>query len=324
MPASTVVGRRVKFSDTEDDATVGGEIEIAATVRHLGQVRLPRLAMSVPPRWNRSVAGWARARDHDGHRMARAAVDNGVDSIVLGGLLFVGSALYASVGQAGASAFVAAMGLVGLPAATMRPTALALNILAAGFSTWRFHVVRRIAWRALLPFGLASVPCSFLGGAIALPDPIYKPVVGVVLMIAAGLLFRRVMAGTAEVEAATRPPGPGVAAAIGGAIGLLSGLTATGGGVFLSPLLILLGWMTPRQAVGVAAPFILLNSIAGLAGSATLTPQVLPAAFPVYAAVTMAGTILGATIGIRYLPPNVIVLVLGLVLMVSGVKLVVF
>jgi uncharacterized membrane protein YfcA len=246
----------------------------------------------------------------------------GFDLILLSTLLFVGAALYASVGQAGATAFIAAMGIVGLPAATMRPTALALNILAAAFSTWRFHSSGHVAWRALLPLGVAAVPCAFVGGAIALPDPIYKPVVGVVLLIASMLLFRRAVGGTASTESNSRHPTTPIAVLIGGGIGFLSGLTATGGGVFLSPLLILFKWMTPRQTAGISAPFILLNSVAGLVGSAVLTTQTLPALFPLYAAVTLAGTFLGATFGIRYLPANWIVVVLGLVLAVSGVKLI--
>ncbi len=246
----------------------------------------------------------------------------GLDLILLGTLLFVGAALYASVGQAGATAFIAAMGVVGMPATTMRPTALALNILAAAFSTWRFHSAGHVAWRELLPLGFASVPCSFVGGAIALPDSIYKPVVGVVLLIAAMLLFRRAMGRTAATANVTRPAAMPQVLVVGGVIGLLSGLTATGGGVFLSPLLILFGWMTPRQTVGLSAPFILLNSVAGLLGSAVLTPQALPPLFPVYAVVTLTGTVLGATLGMRYLPATWIVAMLGVVLTMSGMKMI--
>ncbi len=245
-----------------------------------------------------------------------------LDVIFLSALLFAGAALYASVGQAGATAFIAAMGIVGLPAATMRPTALALNILAAAFSTWRFHGAGHVAWRKLLPLGLASAPCSFAGGAIALPDSIYKPVVGAFLLIAAAFLFRRAMARTAPAASTVRHPSTLLIALVGGIIGFLSGLTATGGGVFLSPLLILLGWMTPKETVGLSAPFILLNSAAGLLGSAALTPQALPPLFPLYAAVTLTGTLLGATLGMRYLPATQIIMVLGVVLTVSGVKLI--
>lgn len=247
--------------------------------------------------------------------------DNSTDTMLLGVLLFVGAALYASVGQAGATAFIAAMGVVGLPAATMRPTALALNILAAAFSTWRFHGAGLIDWRVLRPFALTAVPCSFIGGAIALPDSIYKPVVGIVLLIAALLLFRRVVAKTPVRARVTFPSMP-LAAMAGGLIGLLSGLTATGGGVFLSPLLALFGWTTPRQAVGLSSPFILLNSVAGLIGSSALTLQALPPLFPLYAVVTLAGTLLGATLGIRYLPSASILVMLGVVLTMSGVRLV--
>lgn len=247
----------------------------------------------------------------------------GLDITLLGTLLFAGAALYASVGQAGATAFIAAMAVVGLPAATMRPTALALNILAAALSTWRFHQAGYIAWRALAPFAAASVPFSLVGGAIALPDLIYRPVVGVILLIAALLLFRRAAGEAFATHNARRAPLP-IELGVGSIIGLVSGLTATGGGVFLSPVLILFGWTTPRQAAGLSSPFILLNSIAGLIGAAVLTSQTLPPQFPLYAATTLAGTLLGATIGIEYLPINRIQVVLAIVLSISGAELLVW
>jgi uncharacterized protein len=263
----------------------------------------------------------ARIENDGGSREPKGEAVASLDLVLLGTLLFGGAALYASVGQAGATGFIAAMGLVGLPAATMRPTALALNILAAAFSTWRFHRAGLVAWRILRPFSLAAVPCAFLGGAIALPDSIYKPVIGVVLLIAAALLFRRVMAGASAVASVVRPPPLPLQLSVGGFIGLLSGLTATGGGVFLSPLLILFGWTTPRQAAGLSSPFILLNSIGGLIGAAMLTPQTLLPLFPLYAAVTLIGTLLGATLGIRYLPTAWILVTLGVVLTMSGMWL---
>lgn len=244
----------------------------------------------------------------------------GLDLVLLGALLFAGAALYASVGQAGATAFIAAMAVVGLPAATMRPTALALNILAAAFSTWRFHRAGHIAWRKLLPFVATSAPCSLVGGAITLSDVSYRPIVGLLLLLAALLLFRRAAGNGFTAHDARRPP-LYIEFGVGSIIGLLSGLTATGGGVFLSPVLILFGWMTPPQAAGLSSPFILLNSIAGLIGAAALTPQALPPEFPIYAVTTLAGTLLGATIGIRYLPAAWIQAVLGTVLSISGAKL---
>lgn len=246
---------------------------------------------------------------------------SGLDLALLGMLLFAGAALYASVGQAGATAFIAAMAVVGLPAATMRPTALALNILAAAFSTWRFHRAGHIAWRTLWPFAAASVPCSLVGGAIALPDLIYRPVVGVVLLIAALLLFRRAIGHRTTSSRAPRCAPLLMELIVGSIIGLLSGLTATGGGVFLSPILILFDWTTPRQAAGLSSPFILLNSIAGLIGAAALAPQTLPSEFPLYAVTTLAGTLLGATIGVKHLPVAWIQVVLGMVLSASGAKL---
>src|SRR5689334_15611457 len=151
-----------------------------------------------------------------------------IDAVLLACLLFAGAALYASVGQSGATAFIAAMGIIGLPASTIRPSVLALNILAASFSTWRFHRAGLVTWSRLRRFALASAPASFVGGAIALPDLINRPVIGIVLLIAALLLLRRATTGGTGGADASRPAAMPLELLTGGMIGFLAGLTATG------------------------------------------------------------------------------------------------
>ena len=241
---------------------------------------------------------------------------NTIEISILAGLIFVAAMLYSSVGHAGASGYLAAMALFGLAPDVMKPTALVLNILVASITTVRFYRAGCFSWSRLWPFAIGSIPASFIGGALSLPTEIYKPLVGVVLWIGAARL-----AWPGKIEPAEPKPvplGPGVLWGV--SIGLLSGLTGTGGGIFLSPLLLFAGWAATRQTGGVSAAFILLNSLAGLAGRLTTMGQ-LPAALPVWALAATAGGLLGASLGSRRLAPARFRQLLALVLVIAGAKL---
>jgi uncharacterized membrane protein YfcA len=231
--------------------------------------------------------------------------------------MFLGAALYTSVGHAGASAYIALMALFGTAPAVMRPTALALNILVASFTSFRYLKAGLFRWRTLWPFLLGAMPFAFVGGAIQLPGAYYRPIVGVVLLVgAARLLWPTELGSNKE----SHDP-PIWAGALGGAlIGLLSGLTGTGGGIFLSPLLLFLGWSATKPASGIAAVFILCNSIAGLAGNLAIV-KALPSSLPLYAAAVLMGAIIGTTFGIRFASPTILK-ALGLVLVIAGLKLI--
>jgi uncharacterized membrane protein YfcA len=157
--------------------------------------------------------------------------------------MFLGAVLYTSVGHAGASAYIALMALFGIAPAVMRPTALGLNILVASFTTFRYLRAGMFRWRVLWPFLIGAIPMAFFGGAIQLPGAYYRPLVGIVLLVgAARLLWPKELAANRE----PRDP-PIWAGILGGAgIGLLSGLTGTGGGIFLSPFLLFMGWSTRK------------------------------------------------------------------------------
>lgn len=231
--------------------------------------------------------------------------------------MMFGAALYSSVGHAGASSYIALMALFGVPAAVMRPTALVLNIIVATLASTRFMRAGLFRWRTLWPFLLGALPLAFLGGAIQLPSHLYRPIVGVVLLCsAARLLWPR------ELKAATDWHDPPIWLAIlcGAGIGLLSGLTGTGGGIFLSPLLLFLAWSAPKPASGVAAVFILFNSVSGLLGNLS-SVQSLPPQLPLYAGAVVIGGLVGTTLGIRLATP-LILRCLGLVLVVAGAKLI--
>lgn len=229
----------------------------------------------------------------------------------------LGAALYTSVGHAGASAYLALMAVFGLPPAVMRPTALVLNILVASFASARYLRAGLFRWRVLWPVLLGALPMAFVGGAIQLPGAVYRPLVGLVLLVAAArLLWSPEPWGNRPLR---DPPVP-LGVLSGAGIGLLSGLTGTGGGIFLSPLLLFLGWCETRRASGVAAVFILCNSLAGLAGTLA-TVRGLPADLPLFAGAAMLGALVGTTLGTSRLAPPAIQKALGMVLVVAGVKL---
>lgn len=231
--------------------------------------------------------------------------------------MMLGAALYSSVGHAGASAYLALMALFGLPAAVMRPTALVLNIIVAALGSARYVRAGLFRWRTLWPFMVGAVPFAFIGGTIDLPGEWYKRLVGIVLLLsAARLLWPR------EIRALRQADDPPLwlAIPIGAGIGLLAGLTGTGGGIFLSPLLLFLAWSPPKPTLGVAALFILVNSLAGLAGNIA-SVATLPPALPLFAGAVVVGALIGTTVGIRLAAPWVLK-ALGLVLVVAGTKLV--
>jgi len=236
-------------------------------------------------------------------------------------LIFAAAILYSSVGHAGASGYLAAMALVGVAPDVMKPTALALNILVASIATVRFYRAGYFYWSAFWPFVIGSVPLAFVGGAITLPGYVYKPAVGLVLLYAAVRLVLSTVKSASSV-AVTDLSIPVVPAVLsGGVIGLLSGLTGTGGGIFLSPLLLFTGWAATKPTSGASAAFILANSVAGLAGNVA-SVQNLPDVLPVWAAVAAVGALIGTQMGTRRLEGAGILRALAAVLIIAGLKLI--
>lgn len=241
--------------------------------------------------------------------------------LILLPLFFLLAGLYTSVGHAGASGYLAAMALVAVAPEAMRPTALALNILVATFTTWRFHGAGYTSWRALWPFLLGSAPLAALGGSLRLTAGLYYVLIGLVLLLSAIVLGWRAV-GRPPAESASDqahiPLAPAVA--IGAVIGLLSGLTGTGGGIFLSPVVLLAGWAGPRHTGGISAPFILVNSVIALAAGAA-TWAALPPQLPWLAAAVLAGAAAGTWLGLQRLSTRGLLLLLATVLTIAAGKL---
>jgi uncharacterized membrane protein YfcA len=240
------------------------------------------------------------------------------ETLIIAMAFLAAAALYASVGHAGASAYLAVMGLFGFAPTVMKPTALALNILVAIVATARFYRAGLFSWPLFWPFAVTSIPAAFLGGSTMLPARWYKIVVGVVLLYAAVWMFRSALK---PLTRETHSPPLWAALLAGVVLGFLAGLTGVGGGIFLSPLLLYMGWADTRSTSGVAAPFILVNSISGLLGHFSSLAQV-PPNIPVWAVAVLVGGWVGATYGSKRAPAPVLRQLLSLVLVIAGVKLV--
>jgi hypothetical protein len=239
------------------------------------------------------------------------------DTFLLAALVFAAALLYSSVGHAGASGYLAAMALFSLAPDVMRPAALVMNILVATITTVQFYRAGCFSWRLFWPFAITSVPFAFLGGLLTLPGLVYKQVVGVILLLAAVRLF---LVSKAEPTASNKPMPLSLALFAGAGLGLLSGLTGTGGGIFLSPLLLFTGWADMRKSGGVSAAFILVNSLSGLLGLLSHVPS-LPNEVSVCAATAVAGGLIGSTLGSRRLGNLALRRLLAVVLVIAGLKL---
>lgn len=236
-------------------------------------------------------------------------------SLLVVAVFFV-ALLYSTVGHAGASGYIAVMTLLGLTAPVIKPTALILNILVASLTSWQFWRAGYFSWSLFWPLALLSVPMSFLGGYINLPSSIFKILLGLVLLFSAGRLVWKPLS-----EKTPQPPQRPIALLTGGGIGLLSGLTGTGGGIFLTPIMVFGGWARIKNTAAVSATFILVNSIAGLLGNLSSTKSWPPIALPLSCAVLVGGAI-GSYLGSRQLAPPMIKYLLAIVLTIAGFKLI--
>lgn len=229
------------------------------------------------------------------------------------------SLLYATVGQAGGTAFLALMAFASFPSNEMRPTALLLNIVAATYSTWLFNRGSLVDWAKLRPFLLASLPTALVGGFIVLDERFYKTVTGLILLFAATILALR----RADDSKPDRPIWFWGAISIGAAVGFVSGLTGVGGGVFLAPILIASHRASPKQTAALSAPFILANSVVGLAG-ALYAGQAPTADTWLFVLAALAGAMIGAIVGVRWLSQTTTRYILAVILGAAGVQLLFF
>jgi uncharacterized membrane protein YfcA len=237
------------------------------------------------------------------------------DLAVLLSLVLMAALVYSSGGHAGASAYLAIFALYSVAPSVMRPTALVMNIAVASIGSIRFARAEAVPWKLLGPLCAGSIPAAFMGGRIKLAPGTYLSILGALLLVAAVALWLRPKSAVIR-----RPPPRPWLVALGAVLGFVAGLTGIGGGIFLSPLLILTGWEEPRRTSGAAAVFILVNSGLGLFGQLSSFAKVPPQAVPL-ALTAMVGGLVGSWLGAHRLRPLPLRRVHAVILVVSGAKL---
>ena len=231
-------------------------------------------------------------------------------------LLFLVAFLYASVGHGGASGYLALMGLFEFSPEVMKPTALLLNLFVASTSFIQFYRAGNFKWNIFWPLALASIPMAFLGGMVNVDLQLYKKLLGILLLLP---IIRFWFFQNMDVDN-PRQPDARLSLLIGAVIGFLSGLIGIGGGIILSPILLLLHWTNQKQTAAISALFILVNSMAGLTGQLTKGVQ-WSSDMILYVAVALAGGLLGSWLGALRFRQVVLRNVLALVLLVAAIKL---
>lgn len=232
-------------------------------------------------------------------------------------LIGIVAVLYSSVGHGGASGYLAIMALYNMSLETMRPNALVLNLLVSGIAFIQFYRAGHFDRSLIFPFLIGSIPAAFIGGMIDLPGTVYKIILGVCLILAVVRMVVKMPSSENPVLAKSI----WIAIGIGFAIGLVSGLIGIGGGIILSPVILLLGWGDMKKTATASALFIWLNSLAGLAGFFVSSGPMSTSSWPLLIAAGMGG-ILGGYLGSVKWSRNVLKWALSLVLMAAAMKLV--
>ena len=232
--------------------------------------------------------------------------------------IFVGAALYTSVGHGGATVYTAILTLFGFAIAPLVTLVLVMNIVAATIAWVAFRQAGFLRWRLLLPFLVTSVPFAYLGGLLPLTGRTQAIILGLALL--AGSIRLLLFARPPSLNVRLRGvPYYGFAAVLGALLGFIAGATGIGGGIFLSPILIALGWANVKEAASVASAFIVLNSLAGLAARLPRTP-IEPNYVAPFVAVVIVGAVLGSFMGARRLPFRAVQVSLGLVLLIAAAR----
>jgi uncharacterized membrane protein YfcA len=237
--------------------------------------------------------------------------------ILFYGLLFLVAFLYASVGHGGASGYLALMALFSMAPEVMKPTALLLNLFVSLTSFIQFYRGKHFKWQIFLPFAVASIPMAYLGGLIHINGDIYKKILGILLLIP---VIRFWFFSKVDVTAFRKSNWP-LSLIIGGAIGFMSGLIGIGGGIILSPILLMLRWTDQKQTAAISALFIFVNSIAGLLGQLQKGIHFSSDMYT-YVAVAFVGGLIGAYFGALKFKQTILKNILASALLVASMKLI--
>lgn len=231
-------------------------------------------------------------------------------------ILFFVAFLYSAVGHGGASGYLALMALYGVAPEEMKPTALMLNLFVSLTSFIQYYRGGYFKKNLFLPIAAASIPLAFIGGMITIEENIYKRVLGVLLLfpVVRFFFFKNVE------DSLLKPHNITIALITGAVVGLLSGMIGIGGGIILSPILLLLQWTNQKQTAAISAAFIFVNSVAGLGGMLTQGIS-FTGDMVLYIVVAFTGGLLGAYFGAKKFNQDVLKYVLATVLLMASYKL---
>lgn len=238
--------------------------------------------------------------------------------MLLPALIFMASALYSSVGHGGASAYLAVMAILGYPRSFAAPSALTLNILVSGLAFHAFAGAGHFRLRLVAPFLMTSIPCAYFGSTLPVSARTYTLILGASLTFAA---VRMLCEGEEKITENTRQSSIPLSLLAGAALGLISGMIGIGGGIFLSPILLLTRWADVKETAAASSLFILLNSMAGLSGHLSRSPGIFTSYWFLLAACGLTGGLLGSRLGAKVLSNKTLRRTLGAVLLAAAAKL---
>lgn len=234
------------------------------------------------------------------------------------GLFLIIALLYSSVGHAGASGYLAIMSLLSFPVDSIKSTSLVLNIIVASIASYKFIKAGYFDKKVFLTFAIASIPVAFISGFISIDPKVFKIMAGLFLILSSiVLVLKNYFVNRNADKIKEIPLISGLT--IGAVIGFISGLIGVGGGIFLSPLMILMNWTTVKKASGIAALFILCNSVVALTGYLSKTPK-LETHIPIWIIAVIIGGLIGSHLGTTRFNNKIIVILLFLVLISAGLK----
>lgn len=239
------------------------------------------------------------------------------ENIILTFLTFIVALIYSSVGHGGASGYLAVLSFFQISHGQMAASALCLNLLVAGMAFWNFLKASHFSWRLTWPFCLTSVPFAFIGGFLKVSSTVYSFLLAAVLVFAAGRLLFEFDRKVAEIS---RLPSHSASLSLGGSIGILSGVVGVGGGIFLSPILLLFHWADPKRTAATSAFFILVNSLAGLLGRSVQGHFQITEVLVYMVAAAFIGGIIGSRLGANHFSGKWLKRILAGVLLIAAFK----
>ena len=232
-------------------------------------------------------------------------------------LTFLVAFVYSSVGHGGASGYLALLSFLSFPPEILSTSALCLNLLVAGTAFWFFLRASHFSWELTWPFTATSIPLAFIGGFLKIPPVFYS------LLLACVLIFAgwRLIFDLSEVRQEYKSPSLRISLLMGGAIGILSGIVGVGGGIFLSPILLIFHWADPKKTAATSSCFILVNSLAGLLGRWARNGLQSNPLFMTLVVTAFFGGVIGSQLGANHLSGKWLKRILAGVLLIAAFKL---